>query len=581
MIGDLSQLSDIVSRKKISDRRLRNEQIRQGFQDSGQFSLTNQQQIQQAQQPTEFWGAGRKEAKNQAADVEAANLVGGLHNLGGKHYYYGDKDTSTAQLGTKGFTLQDIGSGKYNLLDGAQNSIGTHYASPKEAVNSIWRARNPIDDKYYTATQRWDDWGGKSYFDEMGRTLTDVRNIGTEDTPIWEGKQIPKENPYRNTGGGALEDWENLGQILSGRTPMWTALKGGGVERMYSQDNLTQSISGLNTLYGSTPLIWDNKLLGYKMDLNPNNAAGDWGYKGDTPYLSRVDRSGKTQSASQIWRELQRPEDWAKYGTGLGGDQFLVKAEEAGNLPGWLNKEARDYHKQKSGGLLGGIFKFLDPILDKIDPLHNPTQDLISKPLGMTQEQAFSTIAPMVVNWFVPGLGSAISGVDAASRGDDRGMLASAISAAVGASGGLSNTGVAGTSLDLGSKAANAAANQFIMSTANNAIRGMPVGSALKSALFGAASQGAGGWLGDITTDQLGDVGSKILGGAASGGLNSLFNRDSPVKGSLFGGMSGGLHGYLNSVSKNSDTFNPAQDNKNKLAAENATKLAKLFNKRK
>jgi hypothetical protein len=76
----------------------------------------------------------------------------------------------------------------------------------------------------------------------------------------------------------------------------------------------------------------------------------------------------------------------------------------------------------------------------------------------------------------------------------------------------------------------------------------------------------------------LGDIGSKMLGGAASGGLNSLFNKNDVVNGSLFGGMSGGLHGFLNSVGRGDEgALTPEQNIRNKQTAQNLTKLAKLF----
>jgi len=59
----------------------------------------------------------------------------------------------------------------------------------------------------------------------------------------------------------------------------------------------------------------------------------------------------------------------------------------------------------------------------------------------------------------------------------------------------------------------------------------------------------------------VGDIASKSLGGAASGTLASLFTKNNPIAGSLYGGMSGGLNAYLNSVNANSDTFNKMASN--------------------
>ena len=104
--------------------------------------------------------------------------------------------------------------------------------------------------------------------------------------------------------------------------------------------------------------------------------------------------------------------------------------------------------------------------------------------------------------------------------------------------------------------------------------------NALKAAAFSTASGAAGNWLGSATASGLGEIGSKALGGAASGGLNSLFSKNSPVAGSLFGAMSGGLHGFLNSTDRSNNTYNREQDIKNRNTAQTATKLARLFMKK-
>jgi len=62
--------------------------------------------------------------------------------------------------------------------------------------------------------------------------------------------------------------------------------------------------------------------------------------------------------------------------------------------------------------------------------------------------------------------------------------------------------------------------------------------------------------------------------------LSSLFSGNSPVNGSLFGAMSGGLHGFLNSTDRSNNTYNKQQNTKNRQTAQAATKLAKLFTKK-
>ena len=139
---------------------------------------------------------------------------------------------------------------------------------------------------------------------------------------------------------------------------------------------------------------------------------------------------------------------------------------------------------------------------------------------------------------------------------------------------------VMGTDVSLGSAAANSAANNMIINAGANYARTGDLENALKAAAFSTASGAAGNWLGNATNTQLGEISSKALGGAASGGLNSLFTKNSPIEGSLFGAMSGGLHGFLNSTDRSNNTYSKQQDTKNRQTAQAATKLAKLFTKK-
>ena len=107
---------------------------------------------------------------------------------------------------------------------------------------------------------------------------------------------------------------------------------------------------------------------------------------------------------------------------------------------------------------------------------------------------------------------------------------------------------------DLGNKYANKAAEGalkgFLFSGGNPT-------AALQGGLVGPV----GGYISDTTSPYIGNIASKALGGAASGSLASLFTKNSPIAGSLYGGMSGGLNAYLNSVNANSDPFNKIASN--------------------
>lgn len=203
--------------------------------------------------------------------------------------------------------------------------------------------------------------------------------------------------------------------------------------------------------------------------------------------------------------------------------------------------------------------------------------------------------------------GSILVGVDNAASGNEKAAMGNVINGlvsyggsqislggtggapvetAVGSSGAAANSmagssgGIFGSGVSLGSTAANQAAQSMIMNAGANYARTGDLENALKAAAFSTAAGAAGNWLGNTTRSSLGEIGSKALGGAASGGLNSLFSKNSPVAGSLFGAMSGGLHGFLNSTDRSNNTYNREQDTKNRNTAQTATKLARLFTRK-
>ena len=211
-----------------------------------------------------------------------------------------------------------------------------------------------------------------------------------------------------------------------------------------------------------------------------------------------------------------------------------------------------------NSGLLGSLG------LDMVRP--------IVEPIG--------NLAGLVFSGGIPW-GSIVMGVDNVSTGNDEALLGNAIGGLASYAGSnVGSGGVMGTNASLGSAAANSAANNMIISAGANYARTGDLENALKAAAFSTASGAAGNWLGSATAGNLGEIGSKALGGAASGGLNSLFTKNSPIEGSLFGAMSGGLHGFLNSTDRSNNTYNKQQNTKNRQTAQAATKLAKLFTKK-
>jgi hypothetical protein len=278
-------------------------------------------------------------------------------------------------------------------------------------------------------------------------------------------------------------------------------------------------------------------------------------------------------------------------------------------LAGGRNNTA--FAEKGSGGILGTLNK----ITEKFDPIGNFVTNTDAKNAGFDNRlDMVSTIGEPVGNILgavfsggIPWGSIAMAGQNASTGNWDavgnnalNGLLSYAgtnmniggvggapVDTAVGASGAAANSmagsagGIFGSGVNLGSTAANQAFQNMALSAGKNYItNGGNIGNALRSAAFSGAAGAAGNWLGDATRTPLGEIGSKALGGAASGGLNSLFAGNSPVNGSLYGAMSGGLHGFLNSTDRSNNTYNQKQNLDNRNIAQTTTNLAKLFAKK-
>lgn len=75
-------------------------------------------------------------------------------------------------------------------------------------------------------------------------------------------------------------------------------------------------------------------------------------------------------------------------------------------------------------GLLRSVFKFIDPILDKLDPMHNKVQTWTTgQKTTAGQAPYFEKIAPVILDVFLPGVGSAVGAADAGSNGNWTGAI--------------------------------------------------------------------------------------------------------------------------------------------------------------
>jgi len=679
---DQAQIADAVNRQKVGTQRQRNEMMRLGTSDPNSFAMQNQKQLQDAQQPAEFWGAGRKIAEDQNPDLDAANTINPLVKLGGIYNYYGDTDSSSAKWGTP-YGKTDIGGGKYNILGSQGQTLGTGYKSLQESISEMYKSANAP-----TAVSKWKDYTGsldRSLYDtvqdEQGgwtqqgainqQRLTDAgyrlnpnyqparyneggwlegNAVGSQYQKLfngydWKGSDydtLDQANAARDTTAGSyytgnnIRDWENLGQLLTqgnitGDVPNRIGSLGG--------NQIADQISGLNTLYGSTPLIFKDQLYGYK------NAYGD-----TTPIQTSWDfgdsNAGKyANERNQYWgnaglgREYSNPDWWSQNTKNLKNGNYFVSADKAVQNPGWLNKDyynAQELHQSvsngKSGGgkgLFGGIFSFLDPILDTLDPLHNPTQDFVTDTFGFdSQEQAFSTIAPIVLSVLAMGAdggalsaGSAGSGVTAGAGSTGAGLAAgtgagitagstgAGLTAGAGLAGAGSAAGALGTGLSWGQIAAGVNAlnsastgnwggalsgalgasgmDLGLGNLGNSALRGA-LGAGIDSALAKDASTGGtfqaallgglGGLAGPTVSNATSGLGSglsQFFGGAAQGAVGSAGKgSNAMINSALTSGVGRGLGGLFNDVSGTTDK---KQQQQNIQAGQQAAKLAQLF----
>ena len=708
----LDQLNNVMLKNKISDKRKRNEMLRLGQQDPTAFAVQNTQALQQPEQPTEFLGAGRIEYQPGTIDESLLGALGGTTqrtDTGQNFYYSGNYDLTKARWGTQDKDDLDLGGGKYNIMDGGQ-SLGTGYKSLADSIKDLqrqkysvspaqqWQAAQPL---YKSAGYSWngDTWGEQQTLDQAAMDAAGIRQ-----NPNWRaaqfsdeyGKPLYLDNSYdvntpqyqkavsgytvRNGDfftsedaakqaiekyageyitGNNTRDWETLGQLLN-----YGSVTGDfSTPHAIGGNQKADPIKGLDTLYGSKPIIYDGKLLGYSGDISVDPIKDQWNKQ-----WQNTSTSGnifkKTTTTDYGWdvgalgmgRNLVDP-NWYMQNATINGNKYLLAPDKAASNPGWTNEDyfARDagggsykkstfmgpvnnfmekvakftdpiFYKSMGGGtdkslwkdmtnegLFSAVFNKLDPVLDKVDPLHNPTQDAVT---GLTnsdsQKEAFNKVAPIVLAALTWGLGSGASaGAAAAGEGAAAGGAGAAAGTAGAAAGGaglntlgqilsgvqaaqnLSTGNFAGAALsglgaaninptsaltsylkDAGMPAMAARAiPAFATSATTNLLRGQDTKSALASALFSTAGGEAGNYLTKATEGVLGNVGSKIFGGAVSGAIS---NPKSAIESAIASGAVGGLSGMF---TPSNATQEQRQIANNK--AKTAVNLAKLFVKRK
>jgi hypothetical protein len=540
----LDQIADAVNRAKLGSQRRKNEMIRLGTTDPTSFQMNFKNQLKEQQGPQDSLFAGNKLAGNQNPDQETVDYVGNaLSKAGGKYYYYGDSDysdpnnvtnalkskgwksskstvdptlynllslknpvtsykgqqyyqgdvdPSSAQWGTTGYNTQDLGDGTYNILGSSGSSIGKGYKGLDDTIKELAAQQEQSKNPYGLSPP----------------LATEMDNYYPT---------FPNPTQYSNTSpysAGDLDKWEVLGQVLNGKPIPYDATTNRSSMAM-SGDNQNQSIKGLQSLFGSTPLIYNNKVMGYKMD--PTPATQDTlGYV--DPYtVRRSDTKGSTQFSYGLQRQYNDPNTWNQLTKSLDANSLYVPSENAEKLPGWTNVDNSQYHHQSSG-LASKIMQGLGSVL------------------------SFTPLAPM---------GLALSTLGSLSSGNHLGGILGAVTGGLGQAGAFDKLGSSlGNTLGTGSKIGSS-----IVRGGVGALSGLAQGGGVKDALLGGVGAGLGPLAGNYISSNLGDTlgktGANMIGSGASGALQSLFKKQNIGEGALSSSLASGLGDFLSTMTNN------------------------------
>jgi len=388
--------------------------------------------------------------------------------------------------------MQDLGDGTYNILGSSGSSIGKGYKGLDDTIKELAaqqeQSKNPYGLSPPLAT-------------EMDNYYPTFLNP----------TQYSNTSPY---SAGDLDKWEVLGQVLNGKPIPYDATTNRSSMAM-SGDNQNQSIKGLQSLFGSTPLIYNNKVMGYKMD--PTPATQDTlGYV--DPYtVRRSDTKGSTQFSYGLQRQYNDPNTWNQLTKSLDANSLYVPSENAEKLPGWTNVDNSQYHHQSSG-LASKIMQGLGSVL------------------------SFTPLAPM---------GLALSTLGSLSSGNHLGGILGAVTGGLGQAGAFDKLGSSlGNTLGTGSKIGSS-----IVRGGVGALSGLAQGGGVKDALLGGVGAGLGPLAGNYISSNLGDTlgktGANMIGSGASGALQSLFKKQNIGEGALSSSLASGLGDFLSTMTNN------------------------------
>lgn len=261
----------------------------------------------------------------------------------------------------QGYRTEDIGKGQYNLYDKNNTNLGVGYKSLQDSIREIQsdfiKNNDPNLYEYPQAPKEADKENPLGILDSGDYTVPPPSNPKDVYNPFLSN--LPTEYKGNLDQAGSLSEWEVLGNLLQGR-PL-TAINAGSWKdsRGYPGDSISGDlIKGLNTLYGSTPVLRDGQLSGYKLNLAPAKET-DYGYV-DPVSVRKTDNSGSTRSDAYLQREIQDLDTWKTLAQRMTNDpkdyNVFVDKKNAESLPGWKNNEGYQYkHQSKGLGVLGDI----------------------------------------------------------------------------------------------------------------------------------------------------------------------------------------------------------------------------------
>lgn len=432
---------------------------------------------------------------------EKGGYVTGLVNLG------------AFQVGVGDFGTAEIGSGKYNILDKSGNVLGVGYDPVREAANELF-SQNELNralTKVKPSIGGTYTYGGVTY-----PTLQDAQAAVKSKFDF----NVQKDEWRGGQGfGGKLADWEVLGQALRG------SLSPSGLNQWGSLplNSKSETISGANTLYGSTPVFYNGKLIGYQADLA---AAPDW--KGSSgggqdksswnPFGYQSSHNGKSHAwATGLNRQID-PSQYAGLVQGLDKTQYFVPTANVEKLPGWTNKEGythqdRNYGAMASAGDLGKIATVVGDVV------------------GM---------ATTGIPWGSIGAGgiSALEGDSKALENYAKNAALQYAGAQLGALGGGKD--LFGTGFSAGSPAINTAIQKGLVTSGLGAVAGQDANKALTSGLLSGLSSYGGSLIGGDMNPTIGQQAAKVGLNTGMSGLQAAATGKDVGEG-LATGAAGGL----------------------------------------